>query len=264
MEDLGSQTYKRIAIITGGSSGIGRAAALRLAKRKIRMILTGRDSQKLKEVSDCVNKIAGSQGCVTICGDISSKNVIDQCISASWDTWKEMPGIFIASAGRGLPGTVINSDIEQWDSLIDTNIKGLLYQMKGIAENMLIQLQEERDFVKNPLDIIVIGSSIGRNVSPFNSVYGATKFAAHGLTEALRRQLGPKGIRVTLIEPGLVGTNFQLAAGYDLKWFDEYSREVGPILVADDVANVIEYLIGLPGNVHLDNISIRPTRQAYP
>jgi NADP-dependent 3-hydroxy acid dehydrogenase YdfG len=95
-------------------------------------------------------------------------------------------------------------------------------------------------------------------------VYGATKFAAHGLTEALRRELAPQGIRVTLIEPGLVSTNFQKTAGYDPEWFSRYVKEVGPVLAGDDVAKVIEFLVDLPGNVHLDNISIRPTRQAYP
>jgi len=144
------------------------------------------------------------------------------------------------------------------------NIKGLMYQLKSISHSMLDRITETWDFVRQPLDIIVIGSTIGHNVSPFNSVYGSTKFAAHGLTEALRRQLGPKGIRVTLIQPGLVRSNFQQSAKYNLEWFEKYAKEVGPILDADDIAKVIEFFLQLPGNINFDSISIRPTRQDYP
>ena len=254
----------RTAIITGASSGIGKATAIRLAQKGIRMILNARNGEKLAEVEKEINTIAGNGISRSIPGNISDRNVTDICLAECMNAWGVPPSIFVASAGRGLPGTVIDSDAEQWDDLFDTNVKGLLYQLRGIGQEMLSQASEGRDFVSDPLDIVVIGSSIGKNVSPFNSVYGATKFAAHGLTEALRRQLGPKGIRVTLIEPGLVGTNFQQSAGYDLEWFAGYEKEVGPILGADDVAQVIEFLLHLPGNVHLDNISIRPTRQAYP
>ncbi|HVI46694.1 MAG TPA: SDR family oxidoreductase [Chitinophaga sp.] len=254
----------RIAIITGASSGIGEATALRLAAQGVRMVLNGRSADRLTDVEQKVNAAGHGTIAVSICGDIAEKQVTDACIAACHNTWNEYPSVFIASAGRGLPGTVLTSDENEWDHLINTNVKGLMHQMKSISKTMQELAEAPRDFVAAPLDIVVIGSSIGRNVSPFNSVYGATKFAAHGLTEALRRQLGPKGIRVTLIEPGLVGTNFQQAAGYDPAWFDSYSKEVGPILKADDVAQVISFLLNLPGNVHLDNISIRPTRQAYP
>jgi NADP-dependent 3-hydroxy acid dehydrogenase YdfG len=254
----------RIAIITGASSGIGRATALRLADKGVRLVLNARNEEKLEDVRREVAAILGEGACRVVSGDVSDNQVVEACMKESLDAWETTPDIFVASAGRGLPGTVIDSDSGQWESLIDINIKGLMYQLRAAGKAMLELSSEDRDVVMHPLDIVVIGSSIGRNVSPFNSVYGSTKFAAHGLTEGLRRQLGPKGIRVTLIEPGLVGTDFQRAAGYDLHWFEGYSKEVGPILKADDVAGIIAFLVDLPGNVHLDNVSIRPTRQAYP
>lgn len=254
----------RIAIITGASSGIGEATALRFAEKGVRMVLNGRDQSKLQQVqqkSDLIGKDLISR---VVSGDISSGPVTEACIAACMDAWNQKPDIFVACAGRGLPGTVLNSDAEAWSDLLNTNISGLMYQLKGIGQAMLEMCEAGRDTVNNPLDIVVIGSNIGRNVSPFNSVYGATKFAAHGLTEALRRQLAPHGIRVTLVEPGIVQTNFQEAAGYNMDWFDKYAQEVGPILKPDDVAAIISMAISFPGNVHLDNISIRPTRQAYP
>lgn len=256
--------HNRIAIITGAGSGIGRATALRLAQKGVRMILNGRNENKLAELESELNQLGRGTVCRVVSGDISTVQVTDACLAACLYAWQQPPCIFIAAAGRGLPGNILTSDAAQWENLIDTNIKGLLNQLKSIGNSMVKQASAERDFVNQPLDIVVIGSTIGRNVSPFNSVYGATKFAAHGLTEALRRQLAPHGIRVTLIEPGLVGTNFQQTAGYNMQWFEEYTKEVGPILTADDVAQVIQFTLQLPGNVHLDNISIRPTRQTYP
>jgi NADP-dependent 3-hydroxy acid dehydrogenase YdfG len=256
----------RTAIITGASSGIGKAVAYRFAKKNIRMVLNGRNEEKLISTQQEINQLAtnGQDIAQIVSGSVTDKTITDKCIEKCEEVWKGSPDIFIASAGRGLPGTVINSDSGQWDDLIDTNVKGIMYQLKSISGEMIKRIEAGHDFIKQPLDIVVIGSGIGRNVSPFNSVYGATKFATHGVTEALRRQLGPKGIRVSLIEPGIVSTNFQENAGYSEEWFKEYSKEVGPVLVADDVAAVIDFLVDLPGNVHLDNISIRPTRQSYP
>jgi NADP-dependent 3-hydroxy acid dehydrogenase YdfG len=254
----------RIAVITGAGSGIGRSTALALAAKGVRMILNGRDMQKLKLVEEEANSIAKALVAIPVSGDVADITVTGACIDASRHHWHTAPDIFVACAGRGLPGTLVNSDISGWDDLINTNVKGLMYQLSSIAKVMLEMAAGERDYIKAPMDIVVIGSSIGRNVSPFNSVYGATKFAAHGLTEALRRQLGPQGIRVTLIEPGIVSTGFQEAAGYSKEWFEAYAKEIGPVLEAGDIADVITFLLQLPGNVHLDNISIRPTRQAYP
>lgn len=254
----------RIAIITGAGSGIGQSTVYRLAKQGVRMVLNARTPKKLEAVQQHANSIAGSDCAQIVCGDVSDEQVSAACIAQCIQAWNQPPDIFIASAGRGLPGTVITSNPEEWDSLINSNIKGLMHQLRHIGKCMMEQAAQQRNLLASPLDIVVIGSTIGRNVSPFNSVYGATKFAAYGLTEAMRRQLGPLGIRVTLIEPGLVGTNFQQAAGYSPQWFEEYSKEVGPILQPDDIAGIIGFLLALPGNVHMDNISVRPTRQAYP
>jgi len=255
----------RVGIITGASSGIGKSTAITLASiLGMRLVLSGRNKSELIQVQNEVNKIAGKEISEIVVGDISDKQTVGNCIQKCKDTWDINPCFFIASAGRGLPGTLISSNEEEWGSLINTNVIGLMHQLKAVSQSMIESTEVSHDFVSKPRDIVVIGSSIGRNVSPFNSVYGSTKFATHGLTEALRRELGPKGIRVTLIEPGLVETNFQKNAGYDMQWFKDYVEEVGPALVSDDIAKTIQFSIQLPGNVHLDNISIRPTRQSYP
>lgn len=255
---------KRVGIITGASSGIGKSTALQLGLQGHRLVLTGRNLEALERIRNEINDAAGENTVDFITGDITDKQTIENCISKCNAKWGIAPNLFVACAGRGLPGTLSTSDEDSWKSLVETNVMGTMHQLKAISKAMVASREEQSDIVEIPFDIVVIGSSIGRNVSPFNSVYGATKFATHGLSEALRRELGPKGIRVSLIEPGLVETNFQQNAGYDMQWFTEYAKEVGPVLAADDVARTIKFLINMPGNVHLDNISIRPTRQAYP
>lgn len=254
----------RTGIVTGGSSGIGRSTALQLAAAGCRLVLTGRNAEALASLESEINDRAGALYASSVAGDITDRQTTEDCIGKCFSLWNSAPSLFVASAGRGLPGTLSTSDESGWKQLVETNMIGMMSQLKAISESMKASRIQHPDMTALPYDIIVIGSSIGRNVSPFNSVYGATKFATHGLTEALRRELGPQGIRVSLIEPGLVATNFQANAGYDMQWFAGYAEEVGPVLTPDDVARTIAFLAGLPGNVHLDNVSIRPTRQAYP
>ncbi len=253
----------RVGIITGASSGIGRNTALRIASDGFRIVLNGRNEKELDLLKQEINTKTGAETAIVVAGDVTDKETLEKCIKACNEHWNLRPSLFVACAGRGLPGTLITSDEMQWENLWHINVLGLQHQLKAISQVMIAEREKGSD-TETPSDIVVIGSTIGRNVSPFNSVYGATKFAVHGLTEALRRELGPKGIRVTLIEPGLVSTNFQESAGYDMDWFANYCNEIGPVLVGDDVAKVVQFLVQMPGNVHLDNISIRPTRQSYP
>ncbi|WP_426094739.1 SDR family oxidoreductase [Flavobacterium sp. DSR2-3-3] len=257
------KNFNRVGIITGASSGIGKNTALRIASDGFKIVLNGRNEKELDLLKQEINTHAGAEIAIVVAGDVTDKKTLEKCIEACQTHWGLSPSLFIACAGRGLPGTLITSDEMQWENLWRINVLGLQHQLKAISQVMIASRENDPEN-KTPSDIVVLGSTIGRNVSPFNSVYGATKFATHGLTEALRRELGPKGIRVTLIEPGLVATNFQESAGYDMDWFENYCEEIGPVLIGDDVAKVIQFLVQMPENVHLDNISIRPTRQSYP
>ncbi|WP_162800913.1 SDR family NAD(P)-dependent oxidoreductase [Chryseobacterium sp. KLBC 52] len=249
---------KRIVLITGAGSGIGRSTALRLSKNGYRIILNGRNESALSEIQDQINTIAGEKISETVIGSITDIETTEKMIQKAYDTWNTAPSVLIANAGISLPGSVTNSDDTKWDNLINTNFIGLMNQLRVFS----LEATNVMDGITK--DIVVIGSNIGRNVSPFNSVYGATKFAAYGVTEGLRRELAPKGIRVSLIEPGMVQTNLQATAGYDMEWFKNYEAEIGPILSGEDIAQTIDFILSLPGNVTVDSLSIRPTRQVYP
>lgn len=136
--------------------------------------------------------------------------------------------------------------------------------MRAAAEAMRADREGGRLSASAACDIVVMGSVVGRNVSPFNSVYGATKFAAHALAEGLRRELAAEGIRVTLIEPGTVKSEFQATAGYDPTWFAGYEKEIGPLLVPEDIARTAAFVVSQPPHVHLSDIMIRASRQSYP
>jgi len=123
---------------------------------------------------------------------------------------------------------------------------------------------QQNIYPKSAADIVIIGSVVGRHISPFSAVYGASKSALHALTEGLRRELGPKGVRVSLVEPGMVLSGFQAAAGYSDAMVHGLNERFGPLLTGDDVANAIHYIVSQPPHVHISDIVVRPTRQDYP
>jgi NADP-dependent 3-hydroxy acid dehydrogenase YdfG len=95
-------------------------------------------------------------------------------------------------------------------------------------------------------------------------MYGSTKFGVHGLTEGVRRELGPKGVRVSLVEPAFVVSEFQGVAGYKDEWFKGVLEKFGPVLEPSDVARMVSFIVGQPPAVHVGNVLVRPTRQEYP
>ena len=105
---------------------------------------------------------------------------------------------------------------------------------------------------------------VGRHISPFGAVYGATKFAVHALAEGLRRELGPKGIRVSLVEPGVVLSGFQAVARHSAETVKFFKDTFGPLLTGSDLAEAIHFVVTQPPHVHVSNITVRPTRQDYP
>jgi NADP-dependent 3-hydroxy acid dehydrogenase YdfG len=115
-----------------------------------------------------------------------------------------------------------------------------------------------------PRDIVVLGSTVGRHVSPFSSMYGATKSAVHMLAESLRRTMAPRGVRVSLLEPGIVRSEFQEVAGYEPSSFGQFMDSIAPVLDPEHIARTIVFMASQPAGVHINDVMIRPTRQEYP
>lgn len=257
----------RVAIVTGASAGIGQAVALDLAARGAGVVLNARREARLDElaqrISDQHGLINGKTRAVGVAGDASDDATVDAMLGAAQEYFGKAADLIVANAGRGLSGSVMTSDTDQWEELIRTNLLGVAKLIRRSGEQLL-KLNESRDWSKHPCDIVVLGSTVGRHISPFSSMYGATKFGVNSLAEAARRELGPKGIRVTLIEPGIVKSEFQSVAGYDPESFGELMEKYSPVLTPEDVARTVGFIVCQPAGVHLCDVVIRPTRQDYP
>lgn len=252
------QLTGRIGIITGATAGIGLATARRLAACGARVVVNARRHERLDEV---VREL-GADRAAAAPGDAASPEVIAGILRIARERFGSAD-LVVVNAERGLKGSVTESDSAQWEEMVRTNVLGAARLIRAAAEAMLSEASSA-DWQSHPRDIIVIGSIVGRHVSPFSSMYGGTKFAVAGMVEGVRRELGPKGIRLTLVEPAFVESEFQGVAGYDPAWFKGVVDRIGPVLSPDDIAEAIAWLAALPARVNVSNTTVRPTRQDYP
>ena len=251
-------SYERIAIVTGATSGIGEATARRLIDEGCGVVGNGRNAERLLELE----KELGA-AFVGIAGDMADGDVQDALFDTAVAHFGCEADLVVANAGRGLGGLITTADAAQFEEVVRTNLTGTLSLLQKAAKRLLAGLAA-RPFPQYASDIVVVGSVVGRNISPFSAVYGATKFAVNSLAEGLRRELGPKGIRVSLVEPGIVVSGFQKGAGYDAKQIEDFHRNFGPLLHGEDIAQAIAYIVGQPPYLHVSDIVVRPTRQDYP
>jgi NADP-dependent 3-hydroxy acid dehydrogenase YdfG len=245
----------RAAIVTGATAGIGAAITEQLFSQGIKLVITGRRQQRLAEIQEKLG--AGPTQLAYTSAYATEPGLFERLYQQGRASLGMSPDAAILCAGRGLPGTLLTSDPGQWKNLLEVNLLAMMLQMRDCA----LQFVHDASSDDKVRDIVVIGSTIGRQVSAFNPVYGATKFALHSLVEALRQEICDKNIRVTLIEPGFVVSEFQQSAGYDMAWFAQQQQQFGPFLSPRDIAEVVGFILTLPKHVHIDDIRIRPTRQ---
>ncbi|HUW76236.1 MAG TPA: SDR family oxidoreductase [Gallionella sp.] len=252
-----TKSYSRIAIITGATSGIGEATARTFAANGYGVVGNGRNAVKLRALEQEMGPAF-----VGVAGDASDDAVLESLFVAANERFGKAADIVVANAGRGLGGSVKDADLSQFEEMLKLNVTGALVLLQKSAKKMADE--QASSYPKQARDIVIIGSVVGRHISPFSAVYGATKFAVHALAEGLRRELGPKGIRVSLVEPGIVVSGFQEGAGYGDDMVRNFDEKFGPLLHGVDVANAINYIVAQPPHVHISDIMVRPTRQDYP
>lgn len=249
----------RVAIVTGASAGIGLSCARMLAEGGAVVVVNARRAGRLDELVEIdQNRVK------PVAGDAAEPEVIEAMLEAAKRAGGREADLVIANAGRGLRGSPLDSEEAEWEEVLRINTLAAAKLMRAAIHRMFAEVGEYQGPPKQPRDVVVLGSTVGRNLSPFSSFYGAAKAAVHMLAEAMRREAGPKGVRVTTIEPGVVASEFQSAAGYDPKAFGEFMESMAPVLTPDDVARAILFGCAQPAGVHLSEIMVRPTRQAYP
>jgi NADP-dependent 3-hydroxy acid dehydrogenase YdfG len=251
----------RVAVVTGASSGIGEAVVGALADAGARVVANARRKERLET-------LAGRHGgrVKAFAGDAADHGVIAGMLDEAKAAYGREADLVVVNAGRGLNGSVMTSDPSQWEEMVRVNLLGAarLIREAGLRMMKMSEGKTGAATMERARDIVVLGSAVGRHVSPFSSMYGGTKFAVHAMAEGVRRELAPKGIRVTTIAPGFVVSEFQGVAGYDPKWFDEIVAKIGPALKPEDVARAIVFTVSQPAHVHLSEVIMRPTRQDYP
>ncbi|MBW2643050.1 MAG: SDR family oxidoreductase, partial [Deltaproteobacteria bacterium] len=247
----------RIAIVTGTTSGIGEALARKFVDAGFGVVGNGRNAEKLAALE---NEI-GFAFC-GVAGNAADNTVLERLFASATERFGKAADIVVANAGRGLGGSVKDVDLSQFEDVLRINVSAALALLQKAAQKMVDA--QQNIYPKSASDIVIIGSVVGRHISPFSAVYGASKFAVHGLAEGLRREIGPKGVRVSLVEPGIVLSGFQAAAGYSDEMVHSFNERFGPLLTGEDVANAIHYIVTQPPHVHISDIVVRPTRQDYP
>jgi 3-hydroxy acid dehydrogenase/malonic semialdehyde reductase len=243
---------KKIALITGATAGIGYETAFLLAQNNYNLILTGRRKERLETTR---KQLESNFDCKvhTLNFDIRNRSEVEKALTTLPDEWKAID-VLLNNAGlaAGL-GPVNSADVDDWEAMIDTNIKGLLYTTR-IVSPWMVERQSGH--------IINISSIAGKEVYPNGSVYCGTKHAVAAITKAMRIELMPSGIKVTSIAPGAVETEFSLVRfrGDEEKAAQVY-KGFTP-LYAKDIAETILFVLTRPAHVNIDDLLIMPTNQA--
>ena len=241
---------KRIVLITGATAGIGEATARLLAKNDFKLILCGRRQDRLNALQ---SELAKFTDVTTLSFEIRNQNEVERAISSLPAAWKNVD-VLINNAGNAHGFDPIQTGkLEDWDAMMDINVKGLLYVSREIIPGMTERQSGH---------IINLGSIAGKEVYPNGNVYCASKFAVDALTRGMRLDLNAYGIKVTSINPGLVETEFALVRfkGDKEKASNVY-KGLKP-LVAEDIANIMLYTLTCPDHVVLADITVFPKAQA--
>jgi|SRR5690554_1243538 len=240
---------KKTALITGATSGIGRATAHEFAKYGIRLILCGRRQERLEIIQKALNK----QTDVHILNfDVRDKKATLEAIASLPTAFKDID-ILINNAGNAHGMDPIQTgNLEDWDAMMDINVKGLLYVSKAVIP----QMTERRTG-----HIINIGSSAGKEVYPRGSVYCASKHAVLAITEGMRIDLNDFGIKVSAINPGLVETEFSQVRFKGGTQADNVYKGY-KALQPQDIAEIIYFAVSRPAHVNIADLLVFPTAQA--
>ena len=249
----GSVLQDKTVFITGASSGIGRAAAVAFANEGARLLLCARRIERLRELEAELSASNPSTKVHSVQLDVRNQPAVENTINTLPEEWKQID-ILLNNAGlsRGLD-KLQDGLLDDWDEMIDTNVKGLLYITHAIVPGMIARANGH---------IINIGSIAGHEVYPRGNVYCASKFAVDAITQGLRLDLVDTPLRVTAIDPGLVETEFSVVRFHgDTERAKTVYKGIEP-LRSEDVAETIVWCASRPPHVQIADIIILPTNQA--
>jgi NADP-dependent 3-hydroxy acid dehydrogenase YdfG len=242
----------KIVFVTGASSGIGAATALAFAAEGARLLLAARRADKLAEVASAALE-RGAEAVHTVSLDVRDRKAVEKTIGALAPEWAAID-VLVNNAGlsRGLD-KLYQGKIEDWEEIIDTNVKGLLYVTRAVVPGMV---ERGRGHVVN------MGSTAGEVTYPGGAVYCASKAAERAINDGLRQDLLGTPIRVTTVDPGMVETDFSLVRFHgDAERAANVYKNIKP-LAPEDVAEVIVWAVSRPEHVNIARVLLTPVQQA--
>ena len=244
----------RVAVVTGASSGIGRAAAALLAARGAKVALLARRQPALEELAARIRAAGGTA--LPIVADVTELAAIEAAAAVVRETYGRADLVF-NNAGIMLPGAVGAQPFDDWQRQIDLNVAGATKVVQAFVPQL-----EEAVASGATADLINTSSIAGQNLFPYFAVYSATKAYVSHLTRHLRMELGPKDIRVSMIEPGIVATELQGHVTFQgaKDWLAEAAKTI-EFLEPEDVAEVVAFIASRPKRVNLQQVAIMPTRE---
>lgn len=234
MERLKGKT----AIVTGASSGIGVGIAKEFVLEGVNVVLAARRIEKLVELQQELEAL-GKGKVLAVQTDVSNKEDVFELVRRSEETFQQVD-ILVNNAGQVLSGTVRSGKVEDWETMIDVNIKGVLYGIHAVLPSMLERKQGH---------IINIASVSGFEVTKTSTVYSATKFAVRAISMGLEKELAKTGVKVTNISPGMV----EVERNKDRPWDSERKK-----LEPKDIAKAVIYAVTQPDYVNVNEITVRP------
>jgi len=243
---------KKIALITGATAGIGRATALLLAQHDFDLIITGRRNNLLEELKQEIAE-KYKAGVITLNFDIRNKAEVDQAVEALPGNWKKID-VLINNAGLAAGLDFIDEgNVDDWEAMIDTNIKGLLYITRKVSPVMA---------ANGSGHIVNISSIAGKEVYEKGNVYAASKHAVEALTKGMRIDLLRHNIKVSSVSPGAVETEFSMVRFKGDKGRADGVYKGYEPLKAEDIAESVLFILTRPAHVNINDMLIMPTAQA--
>lgn len=243
---------KRIALITGATAGIGRAVAIAFAKNKIDLIISGRRTERLEELKNHLQREFSSR-VIILKMDVTSRKEVEESLHYLPEDWKNID-ILINNAGLAVGLDPLQDGlIDDWERMIDTNVKGLLYVTRNVVPGMIL---------RGSGHIVNIGSIAGKEVYPGGNVYCATKHAVDALTKAMRIDLLGKNIKVSQICPGLTETEFSMVRFKGDEQKAEKVYQGYKPLYGEDIANIATFLVNQPPHVCINDVVVSTIHQA--
>ncbi|WP_165748434.1 SDR family oxidoreductase [Cellulophaga sp. Z1A5H] len=239
----------KVVVITGGSSGLGEATARYLAEKGAKIVLGARRLNKLEVIADEIRKNGGAIEVLKT--DVTKANDVKALVKKAIDSFGKID-VMINNAGIMPLAPLAALKVDEWDSMIDVNIKGVLY---GIAAALPeFQKQKSGHFIN-------LASVAGLNVSPGGAVYSGTKFAVRAISEGLRKEVG-KDIRTTILTPGLIDSELQLGSSDEAtsQFVQQVYKDAIPAI---SIAKAVAYAIEQPEDVDINELVIRPTVQEF-